>query len=293
MTTWRQTEELAKNLGYQRYNDYLRSDHWQSLKKQKNPQQCIACPDGWPLVCHHIHYRNLLDVTPEDLAVLCSDCHDAFHIICRRLGMSYIGMREPAIIALLKEHRGTPRFQKWLENKKRRRSERIDKPAKPNNNHRKRPKIKRNEAKKRFKEFLKSPSQVSARQFVEWMTQEYSLTEHNQVTVTAPKPEPAPARAMPARILPPELPIPDCDPIMLTLELVNNCRTPSYGFTNATLKAFGLRKPLIKGWPSLLVGQFISRNHYKTAMEGKFVYNSGPLEWLKPDEPHNAITFGH
>jgi hypothetical protein len=59
--------------------------------------------------------------------------------------------------------------------------------------------------------------------------------------------------------------------IVLTLELVNACRANG-SFTNATLNALGLCKPLVTGWVSRLLGTTISREDYRRALGGRFVY---------------------
>lgn len=75
--------------------------------------------------------------------------------------------------------------------------------------------------------------------------------------------------------------MPDGDPIVLTQELVDRCKTQAGGFTNETLRAFGLKKPLVKGWPFRLLGVSLSRDTYRQAIEGKFKFGSGPLDYDK------------
>lgn len=70
--------------------------------------------------------------------------------------------------------------------------------------------------------------------------------------------------------------MPDGEPIILTKQLISRCRANG-SFTNATLKAFGLKKPLLAGWPARLIGTAISRDNYLAALKGRFIYNSGPL----------------
>lgn len=74
------------------------------------------------------------------------------------------------------------------------------------------------------------------------------------------------------------VPPPDGDQIVLTYDLVQACRANG-SFTNATLRALGMRKSLIvAGWPMRLIGKVISREQFKEAQEGRFIYKSGPLE---------------
>lgn len=66
-------------------------------------------------------------------------------------------------------------------------------------------------------------------------------------------------------------------PVSLTKPLIDSCRANG-AFTNATIRAFGLKSPLIEGWPGRLIGTEISRDQFRKALEGKFIYASGPLD---------------
>lgn len=63
------------------YRSYLESDHWQHLrlKKLKRSRACWCCRSERKLEVHHIRYRQLYDVTVNDLRVLCAFCHDLYH----------------------------------------------------------------------------------------------------------------------------------------------------------------------------------------------------------------------
>ena len=68
------------------------------------------------------------------------------------------------------------------------------------------------------------------------------------------------------------------DKVVLTRELINACRANG-SFTNATLRALGMRRSnMMPGWPARLVGKEMSKDDYRKACEGKFLYNSGRLE---------------
>lgn len=73
------------------------------------------------------------------------------------------------------------------------------------------------------------------------------------------------------------LQIPNSETITLTPELIDNCRANG-SFTNATLRALGMTKStMTRGWVQNLVGKILSRERYKEAARGKFVYHSGRL----------------
>lgn len=63
-------------------NVYLRSVHWKQLKKnvlQSQGRICSKCGSLKRLQVHHKTYERLEHELPEDLCVLCGDCHAAEH----------------------------------------------------------------------------------------------------------------------------------------------------------------------------------------------------------------------
>lgn len=61
--------------------EYLRSAHWAKLRKvvlDRDPvcRLCDTLPSTDP---HHLQYRNLYDVLPDDLIGVCRDCHNLIH----------------------------------------------------------------------------------------------------------------------------------------------------------------------------------------------------------------------
>ena len=64
------------------YYDYLKSPQWQSVRdaalKRAN-YQCEKCKSAKNLEVHHITYKRLGYELPEDLIVLCKDCHENVH----------------------------------------------------------------------------------------------------------------------------------------------------------------------------------------------------------------------
>ncbi len=67
------------------YADYLKSDHWRSIRQQKIDKcngGCEVCgEDEVRLDVHHKNYENLGHETLEDLAALCPYCHTDVHKI--------------------------------------------------------------------------------------------------------------------------------------------------------------------------------------------------------------------
>lgn len=62
-------------------------------------------------------------------------------------------------------------------------------------------------------------------------------------------------------------------PIILTKQLVFNCSTGNHGgFTSATTLAFGLSGKLKSGWKKRLEGTTVSRDTYRKALDGRFIY---------------------
>jgi hypothetical protein len=75
-----------------------------------------------------------------------------------------------------------------------------------------------------------------------------------------------------------DMPADDGKPLILDHNLVIRLRTEKYGFTNATLRAIGIKYPLIAGWVHRLNGTVITRDQYRAALEGRYIFNSGKLD---------------
>lgn len=93
--------------------------------------------------------------------------------------------------------------------------------------------------------------------------------------VTADAPQPARKRRGPY-VIPhsdSEIFVPDSDPIILTQELIDNCRANG-SFTSATLNALQVPRPLRSGWGQRLLGKAMPRAQYREAVEGRYVYRA-------------------
>lgn len=67
--------------------------------------------------------------------------------------------------------------------------------------------------------------------------------------------------------------MPNGDPIVLTSELVQRCRTSKWGFTNATLIALNINKSEMQsGWVRRLNGRSVPRSKYLEALKGRYIY---------------------
>ena len=58
--------------------EYLHSDHWKELraKVMKPGTRCFKCKAAKATDPHHLRYRKIYDVLPEDLVPVCRACHD-------------------------------------------------------------------------------------------------------------------------------------------------------------------------------------------------------------------------
>ena len=62
-------------------SEYLKSSHWKQLRQEKiekNPL-CEKCGVDSNLDVHHLLYKNLYDISLDDLQTLCRKCHDEEH----------------------------------------------------------------------------------------------------------------------------------------------------------------------------------------------------------------------
>jgi 5-methylcytosine-specific restriction endonuclease McrA len=65
------------------YGAWLETDEWQAIREKalERAEHCCAdCGSERGLEVHHLTYRNLGAERPEDLVVVCSDCHVERHV---------------------------------------------------------------------------------------------------------------------------------------------------------------------------------------------------------------------
>lgn len=72
---------ISLNYMSKRYQEYLRSEHWQDFRKQilSERKKCQNCCRKENLQLHHRHYKTLGHESWGDVIVLCGDCHTMFH----------------------------------------------------------------------------------------------------------------------------------------------------------------------------------------------------------------------
>lgn len=68
----------------EKYKQYLESPKWQEIRERillRDNFQCQICGQKLNLHCHHIRgtHRFHEEKHPEDLMILCSDCHTMIH----------------------------------------------------------------------------------------------------------------------------------------------------------------------------------------------------------------------
>ncbi len=64
------------------YQEYLNSDHWQSLRTEAlehYSNKCMLCSSIDKLDVHHNNYDNLGNETMTDVIVFCRACHGKHH----------------------------------------------------------------------------------------------------------------------------------------------------------------------------------------------------------------------
>ncbi len=64
------------------YLEYLQSDHWRDVRRdayRRAGGRCQVCGATRALECHHNNYAHLGNERPEDVIILCRDCHRLFH----------------------------------------------------------------------------------------------------------------------------------------------------------------------------------------------------------------------
>ncbi len=254
---------------YREYLAYLESEHWKALRKLKldaTGRICQCCGKRGKIHVHHIRYRKYYDCTLDDLAVLNEDCHNDFHFALKMKKDKPENYELPQIIALIQWYRDTKEHEKrQAEIKKRRRTKHEYYERVPRNRF------------KRFKKRLRSGTATLNKLYAEELLKELSSivndwpNEPVDEIVNLICNFDATEQKEPEEVF--DVEMPEGDPIVLTSELIEKCRTEKNGFTNATIIAFGMTKHDLKsGWVQKLHGQSIPREAYKLALRGKFIY---------------------
>jgi len=63
----------------QTYQEYLNSDHWQSVRARFSGRVCLVCDTDKEITLHHVTYARLGQELDRDLRPLCWPCHQAVH----------------------------------------------------------------------------------------------------------------------------------------------------------------------------------------------------------------------
>lgn len=95
-------------LGYESYADYLRSDHWQSVKTmvRRTKRNCDGCSSvNSRMIVHHNTYRNLGHENLADLNYLCEGCHSHIHDYHRKHGNLTLKQATATILQRYKRYR--------------------------------------------------------------------------------------------------------------------------------------------------------------------------------------------
>lgn len=107
-----------------RYLEYVKSDHWRALRKQKRKQvgcRCENCAATVQLHTHHLIYRDFYDCTLDDLMILCEPCHNLIHWVLKKSGIDMNGVSRDRTMELLRwapEQHSYARRQEKIERKK-------------------------------------------------------------------------------------------------------------------------------------------------------------------------------
>ena len=81
------------------YQAYLRSDAWRRRREHAltwADHRCQVCNSPHDLVVHHRTYESIGHEDLADLTVLCSECHDIFHVGGKVVGL-YTEEREGVV----------------------------------------------------------------------------------------------------------------------------------------------------------------------------------------------------
>ncbi len=67
-------EILLNKTGFDKYSDYLLSEHWINTRDKNLLPFCERCKKQKDLHVYHVHFYSLGEEKPEDLITLCTKC---------------------------------------------------------------------------------------------------------------------------------------------------------------------------------------------------------------------------
>lgn len=246
-----------------KYADFLKTPYWRDVAyavKKRDGFRCVVCNTGGAIAAHHRTYAHHGEehLHLGDLTTLCNDCHERHHFPPPPPRERVVKVVETVVrrevvreVVYMPRPRSTPPPD-------------IEK-------------IKQMQGKKFFSHAAVKLSikavrlRELGREAVEAMLDEQAARYEAKKQRWAP---PSPEELIvgdPATV---DRDMPPGNQIVLTLELIDLCRTNG-AFTSATVRAFGLDPGrLVAGWPRSLVGSVLTREQFREAMLGRHRYAS-------------------
>lgn len=263
------------------YDAYIRSPVWQKQRKEAFSRWgrfCSCCGADNAIHVHHLNYRNLVDVTAEDLMPLCEACHGHVHLLSEldRMARTHGDPMEKRRMVILRIKQSMMGATSGSERKRRRRAARVMEAAQLALWER----VKL-EARQRKIEAMERRNETQALRrvaylsvlttryacdgsvFTDWPDKLLKDIIHRRCTPVFARP---PLRK--------EIEETDeGEALMLTREDIEACRTARGAFTRATTDALGLSwNQLRKGWVTDLIGKTIPKRQYLRAKAGASIY---------------------
>jgi hypothetical protein len=265
----------------ERYDEYLNSSTWRRQRGEafvRWGRFCNCCGENDAIHVHHLNYRNLVDVTADDLMPLCERCHERVHVTPELDQMARVHgdpmEKRRHVIKLVKTvwvAKGAggpspaPAAQKPLSKKKLNHLARLERKRMEMENSTKR-EVRKALASELTQKIVCGRFNIPLSDIQHWPPQVLSSVFHRTAT---------PVLARPTLLRE----INACDSsemITLTRDDMTALRTERGGFTRVTIKALGAEMDdghPMPGWFRNLVGTTIPRAQYLRALAGKNIYS--------------------
>lgn len=108
---------LARCIGYESYNKYLKSEHWLLFSEGIRSRRCFCCHSNKDLHVHHTDYSRLGQELPTDVVTVCGNCHQVIHDMVRE-GQTSLQNAHWVLSNRRKKERGCTKkgHKKWVSN---------------------------------------------------------------------------------------------------------------------------------------------------------------------------------
>lgn len=236
------------------YHDHLKTEYWQEVARKVKSSagfKCQVCNSPQGIVAHHRTYAHVGDELNHlgDLICLCGKCHTSFHKVEEVNGVRRATVMpdkdrvtspvptKPLSIRSKKEMR---REMRYLKARVRHEAQKAE--------------LERRLVKLAAKETIGIKQEEKAKKKERFNAERIRIEEMDRAV---------------SALYDHNADMPSSFPVTIDSALMAKFTTKAGGITGKTMRALNVPRPPVKGWPARLIGQVITEEQCRAALEGR------------------------